>query len=248
MLGRHLVLTPEKVVIERGYASLPARIVAHLVDLMLAFAFAGVVSLPAYLAGPVFGSEAVLALQSLLGLTGLFAYFFLQEWLHRGQTLGKASTGLRVVMADGTPPTLAAAAYRNLLRIVDFLPVAYVLGTATTLFNPRGQRLGDIAAGTVVVADPKVPASFNPAPHHVGLHPLEHTLPTLARMSIGEYVAVKRLCDRFPDLPRETQDEGIQRIWAPFSAKHGVELRPDVHPVYQMEAVVMKYGRMHNLL
>jgi uncharacterized RDD family membrane protein YckC len=248
MLGRHLVLTPEKVVVERGFAPLPARIVAHLVDLLLAFAFAGATSLLAYATGPAFGDEAVVALQGLLGLTGLFAYFLLFEWLWRGQTLGKASTGLRVVMADGSPPTFAAAAYRNLLRIVDFLPIAYTLGTVVTLFNPRGQRLGDIAAGTIVVADPRVPDAFSPAPHHAGLHPLEHTLPPLSRMTVGEYVAIKRLCDRFPDLPQPTQDEGLRRIWAPFSTRHGVEPRPDVHPIYQMEAVVMKYGRMHNLL
>lgn len=248
MLDRHLVLTPEKAVVERGYAPLPSRIVAQIVDLFLAMVFAGIVALLGYFGASGLGPEAGLALQSLLFLVGLLGYFLLSEWLWRGQTIGKASLGLRVLMADGTPPTFSAAAYRNLLRIVDFLPFGYALGMGVTLFNARGQRLGDIAAGTVVVSDPKVPDSFVPAPHHVGLHPVEHTLPSLNRMKIGEYVAIKRLCDRYPYLPDETKAEGLRTIWAPFAARHGIEPLQGVHPIFQMEAAVMKYGRMHNLL
>jgi uncharacterized RDD family membrane protein YckC len=246
--GRFLVLTPEKVVVERRFASLPARAIAHLVDLFLALSAAAGIGLVLAALGAGVGPEAALALQALGSFFGLLAYFVLQEWLWRGQTLGKAALGLRVAMVDGTPVTFAAATYRNLVRFADMLPAGYALGMAAMLANARAQRLGDLVADTVVVAEPRVPDSFVPAPHHAGIHPIEPHLPSLSRMRIEEYTAIKRLCDRFPDLTPEAQEEGLRRIWRPFAERNFIAPMPNVHPVYQMEASVMKYGRMHNLL
>lgn len=86
---------------------------------------------------------------------------FLLEWFYpvlfelgaRGATPGKRAMGLRVVMDDGMPPTLAASVLRNLLRVVDFLPFAYAAGVLAMLMRHDFKRLGDIAAGTRVVHD-----------------------------------------------------------------------------------------------
>ncbi|MDZ7751376.1 MAG: RDD family protein [Gammaproteobacteria bacterium] len=92
--------------------------------------------------------------------TGLFlVLLFLGEWfypvvgevLFHGATPGKRSLGLRVIADNGTPVTLAASLIRNLLRFVDFLPLFYGVGLVAMMLNRDFRRLGDVAAGTLVV-------------------------------------------------------------------------------------------------
>lgn len=78
-------------------------------------------------------------------------YRIASEWLWRGQTLGKRILRLRVVDERGLRLTFAQVAMRNLLRFVDVLPVAYLVGGVAALTSRRAQRLGDLAAGTLVV-------------------------------------------------------------------------------------------------
>jgi uncharacterized membrane protein SpoIIM required for sporulation/uncharacterized RDD family membrane protein YckC len=93
----------------------------------------------------------------LLLVLGSFAawngYFILFEGLRRGQTPGKRAAGIRVVMDTGHAVTFGAATVRNLLRVADFLPPPYLIGLLLTAFHPRGKRLGDLVAGTIVVRD-----------------------------------------------------------------------------------------------
>ncbi len=77
------------------------------------------------------------------------------EVLWNGRTPGKAALGLRVVHADGTPIRLPASLLRNLLLAVDFLPGAYFFGIVSMLVDGSSRRLGDLAAGTLVIHDPE---------------------------------------------------------------------------------------------
>jgi len=104
-----------------------------------------------------------LVLAPLLALSGVgvgiaLLGFFLLEWfypvlfeVYRGATPGKSAMGLAVVQDDGTPVGLPASMIRNLLRLVDFLPFGYGLGLVATLVDRDCRRLGDLAAGTLVV-------------------------------------------------------------------------------------------------
>lgn len=126
------------------------------------------------LAGPVVRALALvldalirlvlyLVLLPLFGLGGLglgliLLATFLIEWLYpvvfevmRGATPGKRALGLRVIHDDGTPVGLSASLIRNLLRVVDFLPLFYGLGLLATLIDRDFRRLGDLAAGTLVI-------------------------------------------------------------------------------------------------
>ncbi len=80
-----------------------------------------------------------------------WGYGVIFEVLGDGMTPGKRMQGLRVVHADGTPISLPASVLRNLLLVVDLLPIGYALGVVTMMLNQRFQRLGDLAAGTLVV-------------------------------------------------------------------------------------------------
>lgn len=97
-----------------------------------------------------------------LGLILLFLlnwwYMVLFEVFNQGRSPGKQLFGLRVIHEDGTPVGWGAALLRNLLRFVDMLPLGYGCGLLASLANPRFQRLGDLAAGTLVIHRQRVPA------------------------------------------------------------------------------------------
>ncbi len=93
-----------------------------------------------------------------LGVGALLIAVFFMEWLYpvffevmHGATPGKKAFGLLVVHDNGTPIGWPASMIRNLLRVVDFLPLLYTVGLITMVINRRFQRLGDLAAGTLVV-------------------------------------------------------------------------------------------------
>jgi len=97
----------------------------------------------------------------LVGAGGIFLILlFLVEWFYpvlfevywHGQTPGKKALGISVINDDLTPVTLGTSMVRNLLRTVDFLPLFYLAGLVTMLSNRRFQRLGDMAAGTLVIS------------------------------------------------------------------------------------------------
>ena len=96
-----------------------------------------------------------------LGLILLFLlnwwYMVLFEVFNQGRSPGKQLLGLRVVHEDGTPVGWGAALLRNLLRFVDMLPLGYCCGLLASLANRRFQRLGDLAAGTLVIHQPRAP-------------------------------------------------------------------------------------------
>jgi uncharacterized RDD family membrane protein YckC len=239
------VLSPDKAVITYRIAGVPARALSHVLDLILvAGLISGATFLLALTPARIFAFAIVPVLFFVLG----FGYFILSEVLMNGQTLGKKSAHLRVRMADGTPVTWNAVLARNLLRIADILPGMYLLGMLCMFTNPKGQRLGDMLAGTVVVAERRDAPRYVLAPHRAGIHPLETHVGTLPGMTTEEYHALKRLADRFPELPQRIQMQLLEELWLPFAQRRKVPQMPQMHPIYQVEAVVMKYGRENGLL
>ena len=153
---QHLEIeTPEHVVLDLEIAGIGSRTLAAVLDmLILGGGFFALTLALGILAGfgVTLGRTGILLL-----LLGGFAvgngYFILFEALRRGQTPGKRIAGIRVVMDTGHPVTPGAAVARNLLRIADFLPPPYLIGTLLVAFHPRGKRLGDMVAGTIVTRD-----------------------------------------------------------------------------------------------
>lgn len=245
------VLTPEKVVVTYRLAGLGSRVMAQVLDLFLAYSvmIMLVVAASNILGSlPEVGGGLTMLFAGLLFAFGTLMYFTLFEGLWNGQTPGKKSQSLRVRMADGTPVTFAAALYRNLLRPADALPILYMVGLIAMFTNEKSQRIGDLAAGTVVAHEPRALPIFSPAPHKYGEHVFEYAVGDLRGMTIEEYFAIKRLCDRFPTLPASIQSQMLDEVWFPFARRFEIPPIANVHPVYLMEAVVMKYGRQHELL
>ncbi|MFB6122772.1 MAG: RDD family protein [Haloferacaceae archaeon] len=122
------------------------RIVAVVVDLFLLAVVSGLVTAPLTVIGPRVGAP----LGSLVSTAIAFAYFTFLEGTY-GRTLGKKILHLVVVESDGSDCTLGEAAIRNLLRYVDWLPALYLVGVVAVYLTDDRQRLGDLAADTVVV-------------------------------------------------------------------------------------------------
>jgi uncharacterized membrane protein SpoIIM required for sporulation/uncharacterized RDD family membrane protein YckC len=203
---RHLhVETPEHVAIGYALADLGSRFVALLLDaLLLLVLLAALWGVPLWLASrlgelpPVLAGWGLAALVlASFGLTwGYFIYF---EGLRDGQTPGKKRLGIRVVHEGGYPLTLRGAAVRNLIRFVDIQPMpACLVGGVVMLLHPRTQRLGDIAAATVVVRERSVgtlPEEAGPAAAAAGP----------PRLDAGEYEALAGYAARRASLPFEVR-------------------------------------------
>lgn len=159
MSEQQTIETPENVAFAYDIAGIGSRFLATLVDsLIQGTIFAGLLIVFALIELTGAASvlpPAVVTLAPLVLLLALFlvefGYFLLFEMITNGQTPGKQLLGLRVIKENGYPLSPLDSIIRNLVRIIDFFPVAYGVGLSVMFCNDRARRLGDFAAGTVVV-------------------------------------------------------------------------------------------------
>jgi uncharacterized RDD family membrane protein YckC len=155
------IQTPENVAFGYQVAGLGSRFVATLVDTIIIFLLQVVAVVVAGLITSAISETAfadklsawIIAIFGLIMAIFYWGYYIFFELLWNGQSPGKRWVGLRVIRANGTPITLSEALIRNLVRIVDFLPAAYGVGIVTMFIDKQSRRLGDLAAGTLVVQD-----------------------------------------------------------------------------------------------
>ncbi len=153
--NRLTIRTAEGISFSLWLAGPTTRFLAWAIDLACIIVFFLAMSAALGLAGLVFPdwAPAALGAGAFITLTG---YAMTLEWFWRGQTLGKRILRLRVVDEQGLKLQFSQVALRNFMRIVDALPMFYFLGGPFCFFNTRRQRLGDLAANTVVVHVPKL--------------------------------------------------------------------------------------------
>lgn len=147
------VVTPQGVVLDLETAGIGHRGASRLLDTLVLLAVVSVLTL---LLGLLGGGTAVFVLQLVLGFLIIFGYPVVAETYFRGRTIGKYVIGLRVVTLEGGPVSFREAFIRSLFQLIDFISSfgtgALIAGMATS----RSQRLGDLAAGTYVIIDPRV--------------------------------------------------------------------------------------------
>jgi len=158
------ISTPEGVDLELTLAGLGSRLGGAFLDYLIKLVFE-IVLLLLFIAVASrlhsLGAAIALGIFIVIIFAIDFGYDVLWEVLGSGRTIGKRALGTRVLKADGSPVDFRSSAIRNLLRLVDGSLTGYVVGTVTILATKKHQRLGDLAAGTVVVRDrqPAVAAS-----------------------------------------------------------------------------------------
>jgi uncharacterized RDD family membrane protein YckC len=141
--------TPEGVTIELTLAGVGSRFVAAIIDhaLQLAIVIAILVSVG------LTQNVVAFAVGTVFTFVTFFAYDIIFETRASGRTPGKRLTGLRVVKTDGRPVDFRASAVRNLMRLIDILPGAYLVAIVSVFLTKKNQRLGDLAAGTLVMRE-----------------------------------------------------------------------------------------------
>ncbi|PIE00759.1 MAG: hypothetical protein CSA79_02405 [Thiothrix nivea] len=190
----YTVNTPEGIALELSPAGPIPRTLAWLTDLAIRSAI----------------SLFIFVLLTFMGKMGLglaMILVFLLEWFypvwfelrHEGQTPGKKLLQIYVAQLDASPVTLTASIVRNLLRVVDFLPFLYGFGLASTLMTRRFQRLGDLAANTVVL---------HRAPANMAIHDLDDPVQHPGvNLTLAEQQSIILFAQRRRTLTDERQQE-----------------------------------------
>jgi len=186
--------TPEGILLEMRPAGLSARFCAFVIDKLIIIA---ILYAAAFVAGMMGGVGIGFWLILAFALEWFYPVFF--ELGKQGATPGKRAMDLKVVMDNGLPITPAASITRNLLRVADMMPAAYGAAVFSMLVRADSKRLGDLAAATLVVHQPR------PAPKAT----LDMVAPLAPARLLAprDQAAVISLAARAPTLTVERLDE-----------------------------------------
>lgn len=215
--------TPENVELSYEVAGIGSRFLAAIVDTAL---IAAGQALVLYLLGLATGvsdltDSLFVAIGSALAFLMLWGYYIVFELVWSGQSPGKRLIGLRVVREGGRPITFLAAATRNVVRIVDFLPLLYGVGVAVMFADRRARRLGDLAAGTLVVRERGAVtlASLAPPAQPAGAPP---ALANLELLVPQDYALAQEFLDRRSELGRDVRGRVAGQLAAGLQARLGL--------------------------
>lgn len=204
----HGVETPEHVVVKFELAGLGSRVAAGLLDLVLValgnlLVWLGGSAIIAEVAAPHTAVEGWLyAGLTLLSFLLFWGYYTLFDALNGGRTPGKQALGIRAVMDTGRSLTPHAAVVRNLVRLIDYA-LLFAPGLIAIFSHPSNKRLGDMAAGTIVVRDRPTDWTLGaPAPQETAADPVETGPPELSE---EEFRLLDRFLGRLNDLTQEVQ-------------------------------------------
>ena len=199
--------TPEGILLELRPAGLVPRFYAFALDWLIRIAV-------------MWAAAIVAGIMGAIGFAFWLILLFALEWLYpivfeltpSGATPGKRTFHLKVILDNGLPVTPAAAVTRNLLRAADFLPFAFGLALVSMLVRSDSKRLGDIAAGTLVVHEPR-------ASRKTAIPEIDPIVPARP-LAPEDQAALVALAARSPRLTPERLDE-LAAMAAPVSGDTG---------------------------
>lgn len=179
----HGFITPDAVALDLEVATVGSRGVAYLLDLALFLVVALILSLIqlALLGGEWFQGGLGVSIALVLAFAWQFGYPIGFETLWGGRTLGKAAVGLRVVTVEGAPVGLRHATIRAVTAPVELLLTSGLVASLSAFLSRRGQRLGDLAAGTLVVRERRIAAE----PEATTFHAPDGAQPYVARVDVS---------------------------------------------------------------
>jgi uncharacterized RDD family membrane protein YckC len=252
------VPTPESVEFAHELAGIGSRFVASVIDTALqAIMIAGVAlifglwtSLPLRSFSEFLGTW-VAAVSILLTFLIFWGYYILFEVLWNGQTPGKRVAGIRILKDGGYPIGFLDSVVRNLLRPVDFLPMFYGVGVVVVFLNSRCKRVGDFAAGTIVVKERRIemPRSLN----FSSLQSQEDVfiggqrLTNIHKLSETELDVVRRFLTRRHVIQKEARLALARKIARPLIKKLSMQSELIIGREEEfLEKIARAYSRMTN--
>ncbi len=206
------VRTPESIAFSYELAGLGSRFLAVTIDLLIQIAivatiFTGIAEIgvhaPKGHARQSLPDAVVWAIIVAVIFGVFFGYFIVFESLWNGQTPGKRAVGIRVVRDGGYPIDVTAALVRNLIRVGEMMLGYYAISIVVALLSPENKRIGDMAAGTIVVRDRRMELSLRDLREAVN----EPVYAATAYVSGEERALVKRFLDRRDTLVRERRKQ-----------------------------------------
>jgi uncharacterized RDD family membrane protein YckC len=208
------VRTPESIAFNYELAGLGSRFLALVVDQAIQIATLILIFGSVFLAlsrtvavrhAPTPDKYAMsLAVASIVAIAFaiLFGYFIVFEALWNGQTPGKKLVGIRVVRDGGYPIDFGASLIRNLIRVGEQLIGYYLFAAISALISPENKRLGDLAAGTIVVRDARLAT-----PQSVTQRESEPAYASTAYLTGEERALIKRFLERRDQLSTDRREE-----------------------------------------
>jgi uncharacterized RDD family membrane protein YckC len=187
---RRTIATPEGVQLALPLAGIGTRFMASVIDLTLGFSVAFVATL---FAGAVGGAVAAAIVGAATLLAVIVAYNVVFEVAGGGRTLGHRAAGLRVVTDSGAPVGLRASLIRNTIRIVEIAFFFYLPAIIAILVTRNNQRLGDLAAGTLVIREVHAPMY---EPPKASIPPAQFASWDVTGLGDQELAAVRTFLDR----------------------------------------------------
>lgn len=230
-MNDHLSIeTPEQIELNYSVAGIGSRFYAAMLDTLLLTLIGGiggfVVASAIRELDDIFGNWLA-AIGGLVVFALFWGYYMLFEVTMNGQSPGKRALGLRVIKEGGYPVGFADAAIRNLVRIIDFLPFCYGVGVIAMLMNKNWRRLGDLAAGTIVVRDGARSSNAGTFPRGKSSAPLSQPVLSYAAwmqpelLTDAELEAVRMYLSRRAMLPTLRRRELARTLAVPLVQKMG---------------------------
>lgn len=241
--------TPELVAIEMPLAGIGSRFIALLIDTLIWAGGFLVLGIAFWLFRPALEAFSTLSYQWSVAILTLvtfllnWGYFTLFEALWNGRTPGKRVARIRVIQRSGRPIGIFESMARNFVRYIDQFPFFYAVGVIAMFSTRQHQRLGDLAAGTLVVRDREqetplwaetgartLTASLfaRPAPEPVPSAGLSLPVSGVARLTSTDLEVLEGFFSRRIDLPSPTRQALAERIARAIQAKSGLEPPPEV--------------------
>lgn len=240
-MGRYAVETPESVELSFELAGPGSRFCALLIDSLFLWLFVFVVLVISGCAGfPIIdmldeaGESGVDAWVGAIIVVSIavvfFGYYTFFELILRGQSPGKRSLKIRVIREDGTAASAIDIVVRNMIRIVDALPVFYLVGGLTALLNAQHKRLGDMAAGTIVVKEAELDYRANS--DKKGGPPTAEAVLTYTALTSEERRLLRGFLQRRLELLPEARRALAERLASRLHEHHGGNM---THPEVYLE-------------
>lgn len=204
---QHTIETPEQMPLQLALAGIGSRFLAIALDTLIQVALIVLLVLVVAVLGT--GGTWSVALFIAGGFLVLYGYFAFFEIVWNGQTPGKRAVGIRVVKDSGRPLTAAETIGRNLLRVIDQIPVVYLVGVTVALLNKQNKRLGDFVAGSILVREAslaELKAAWQP---HASAGPPPLTALGASALSVGDLALIDTFLSR-----RHSLAEGVRHNMA----------------------------------
>jgi uncharacterized RDD family membrane protein YckC len=218
-----VVTTPEHVELRLDPAGAGSRFLAVLIDGLLIMALSTLAGFIAISFLPRAIANAVYITAAFLITWGWHVWW---ETKNQGQTPGKRALSLRVVDARGLPLSLHQALVRNIVRVVDFAPLFYGVAAVTSVIDPQRRRLGDLAAGTLVIRESKPPAYWRELAAERRYNSLR--TPRVLRLirhriSLEERELLLAVCLRAPRMDEIARYDLMEELAAAYRRRLGVD-------------------------